>query len=299
VTAEEIDLLKPGLIICAFHHLAVAPRENLDRFMELGSTLIGYEIIRDKTGDLPVLTSLGEMAGRMAVNLAAYYLQYESGGRGILMGNVPGVPPPTVVILGGGSVGSWAAREALSSGAHVIVLDSDLSSLRQINNELQGQAVTAVPTPGRLEQFTAIADVLVGAVLIPGARAPYLVTEDMVKKMKAGSVIIDVSIDQGGCVETSRPTTLEDPIYVVHDVLHYCVPNMTANVPRTASRALSNAVLHYVGLLTAKGLDAALMEDPGLAEGVYLFRGKMTNTRIGDAFGIPVEPMCDLLRGNL
>lgn len=298
VTSEETDLLKPGTTICAFHHLAVTSRENLERFSELEATLIGYEIIQDKSGDLPVLVPFGEMAGRMAVNLAAYYLMYESGGRGILMGNVPGVPPPTVVILGAGSVGSWAAREALSSGAHVIVLDTDLAQLRGINTELQGRAVTVVPTPSRLEQFTAIADVVVGAVLIPGARAPYLVTEEMVKKMKAGSVIIDVSIDQGGCVETSRPTTLDNPIYAVHGVLHYCVPNMTANVPRTASRALSNTALPYIGELAAKGLETALREDPGLAAGTYLFRGKLTNKSIGEAFGIPHTPMRELLGGS-
>jgi alanine dehydrogenase len=293
--AEEVDLVGPGSTICAFHHLAVAHAEKVERFMELGTTLIGYEIIRDASGELPVLYVMSEVAGQLAMHIAAYYLQNESGGRGILMGNVPGIPPPTVLILGAGTVGRAAARQAVVSGAHPIVLDADLAKLRTIHDEFQGQAVTAVAGPLRLRRYTSIADIVIGAVLVPGARAPFLITEEMVQGMKPGSVIIDASIDQGGCVETSRPTTLDDPTFVVHDVVHYCVPNMTANVARTASRSLANGALPYLMALADKGLDAALRDDPGLADGVYLYRGQMVNASVAEALGMTATPLGQLI----
>ncbi|MBU1701750.1 MAG: alanine dehydrogenase, partial [Candidatus Eisenbacteria bacterium] len=217
---------------------------------------------------------------------------------GILMGNVPGVPPPTVLILGAGTVGSMAACQALASGAHVIVFDASLPKLRHLNNRLSGRAVTMVPTAARLAQYSAIADVLIGAVLIPGGRAPYLITEEMVRAMKPGSVILDIAIDQGGCVETSRPTTLDQPTFKMHDVIHFCVPNMTANVARTASRALANEVLPFIQNLANLGVDGALWEDVGLGRGVYLYRGEMVNEGIGKAMNIPVKNLRDLLPGD-
>jgi alanine dehydrogenase len=295
MSSEELDHLKTGSVICGFQHLAVAPRQDVRRLMELESTLIGYEIIRDRDGDLPVLTPFSQMGGRMAVNIAAHYLQNERGGRGILLGNTPGVPPPTVLILGAGTVGRAAARQALAAGVHVIVLDDDLGKLRDLDRQLSGQVVTVVAARERLAQYTAIADVVIGAVLIPGARAPFLVTEEMVKTMKAGSVVVDVSIDQGGCVETSRPTSLENPVYTVHDVVHYCVPNMTANVARTASRTLANSALPFITEIADRGLDAALRSDPGLAAGVYLYRGKVVNERLGEILGTPSTPIGQLL----
>lgn len=299
LSSEELDLLKPGLIICAFHHLAVAPRRNVERLMELKSTIIGYEIIQDKQGEHPILAPMSEMAGQMAVHLAARYLQNDTGGRGILLGNVAGVAPPTVLILGAGSVGHSAARQALASGAHVIIVDEDLTTLRAISREFSGQVVTAVAGMAQLERFTAIADVVIGAVLIPGAPAPILVTEDMVKAMKPGSVILDLSIDQGGCVATSRPTTLDDPTFIVHDVVHYCVPNMTANIARTASRALANAVLPTLKEVLRKGLRDALRDDPGLAAGVYLYEGQMVNEKVGATLAIPATPLQRLLDGSV
>jgi alanine dehydrogenase len=200
------------------------------------------------------------------------------------------------VILGAGTAGRSAARQALASGAHVIVLDADIHKLQTAHREFIGRVGTAVPSRPRLEQYTRIADVLVGAVLIPGARAPFVVTEEMVTEMKPGSVILDLSIDQGGCVETSRPTTLRDPVFVAHGVLHYCVPNMTANIPRTASRALANTALPYVSELAGRGLVATLRQDPGLAAGVYLYRGRMVHASVGEALGLPVTPLGDLLR---
>ena len=246
ISKDELPLLKPESVVCAFHHLAVMPKEQVERLMRLEATLIGYEVIQDEKGDLPVLLPTSEMAGQMAVHIAAHLLQKEAGGRGILLGTVVGVPPPTVVVLGAGTVGRAATRLALASGAHVIVLDDNLAKLQALHREFGGRAVTVLAEVERLQQYTAIADALIGAILIPGARAPFLVTEAMVRAMKPGSVIIDVSIDQGGCVETSRPTTLDDPTFTVHGVVHYCVGNMTANIPRTASRALASASVFYI-----------------------------------------------------
>jgi len=296
LSPQELDLLKPGIIVCGFLHMAVATREAAARLMNLKATLIGYEIIRDKNGDLPVLVPFSEMAGQMAVHIAAHYLQNEVGGRGVLIGNVAGVPPATILILGAGTVGSTAARYGLASGAHVIILDADLSKLRNLSRDLGGHAVTIKAGLDRLEKYTSIADVVIGAVLIPGARSPFVVTEEMVKGMKNGSVIIDVSIDQGGCVETSRPTTPDRPVFVVHDVLHYCVTNMTANIARTASRALANSAIPYILDLSEKGIDAALREDPGLAAGVYMYQGQMVNKGAGSTLGIATVPLEELMK---
>jgi alanine dehydrogenase len=295
ITAAELELVRPGLTICAFHHLAVSPKEVVEKLMELETTLIGYEIIRDYQGERPVLIPFSEMAGQLAVQIAAYYLQHESGGRGVLLGNTPGVPPPTVLILGAGSVGQAAARQAVATGAHVIVLDENMRQLRRVNRELAGHVVTGVVSIRQLEKFTAIADVIIGAILIPGARSPYLISETMVKRMKPGSVIMDISIDQGGCVETSRPTTPDNPTFMVHDVIHYCVPNMTANIPRTATRALATAAIPYLIDMAESGLETALARNPGLAAGVFVYKGKMVHERVGKALGIPVTPLSGLL----
>jgi alanine dehydrogenase len=295
ISPHELDHIKPGSVICGFLHLAVAHRDLVARLMDLRATLFGYEIIRDGHGKLPVLVPMSEMAGQMALHIAAHYLQNTPGGRGVLMGNVTGVPPPTVLILGAGVVGRAAARAALAIGAHVVIIDTDYGKLRTLNWESSGQLVTVLAGIERLEKYTAIADVVIGAVLVPGGRAPFLVTEAMVKAMKPGSVIVDISIDQGGCVETSRPTTLDNPTFVLHDVVHYCVPNVTANVARTASRALANASLPYISALADKGVDGALRDDPGLAAGVYLYKGQMVHRMAGETLGIPVTPLEQLL----
>jgi alanine dehydrogenase len=296
LSPPELELVRPGSTICAFHHLAVMPREMVQKLMELETTLVAYELIRDEHDGHPIRTPFSEMGGQMAVQMAAYYLQNETGGRGVLMGSVPGVPPPTVIILGAGTVGQSAARTAMAAGTEVIVLDWDLRRLGELNREFGGQVVTVTPSIMRLERYTAIADVLIGAVHIPGERAPFLVTEPMVKRMKPGAVIVDVSIDQGGCVETSRPTSPESPVYKVHNVLHYCVPNMTANVPRTASRVLANAALPYVLEMASRGVEPTLRADAGLASGVCLYRGKMVNENVGKTLGIPTTPLTGLLQ---
>lgn len=292
---EELDLPRADSVICAFHHLAVAPKEVVQRLMELRATVIGYEVIQDAHGDLPVLLPMSEMAGQMAIHIAAQYLQAESGGRGVLMGNVAGVPPPTILVLGAGGVGRAAARQALATGAHVIVVDHDLTKLQLAHRHLPSQVVTALPVAERLEHYTSIADVVVGAILIPGGRAPFLVTKEMVKGMKRGAVIIDISIDQGGCVETSRPTLLSSPTFIEHGIVHYCVPNLTANIPRTASRGLANAAMPYLMALADKGAGRALRDDPGLAAGAYLWRGKMVNEKVAATLGVPATSLDDLL----
>lgn len=286
---KEIEMVKNGQIICAFHHLAVMPRDLVQRLMEKEVTLIGYEIIEDDHGDLPILIPFSEMAGQMAVHLAARYLSTEEGGRGVLLGAVPGIPPATVLIIGSGTAGRSAAKTAAACGAHVIVVGTDLNSLRRIATEMNGRVVTVLAGGSeRLIPYIQIADVVIGAVLIPGARAPVVVSEEMVKGMKPGAVILDLSIDQGGCVATSRPTTPDRPTFIQHGIVHYCVPNMTASIPRTASRALANVVLPYLLAHGKKGLEQALAEDRGLAAGVYMYRGKMVHRAVGDALGLEV-----------
>jgi alanine dehydrogenase len=291
ISGTDLPLLKPGLTICAFHHLAVASRERVAALMNLGTTLIGYEIIADAAGNLPVLQPMSDIAGQMAIHIAAHHLQTGAGGRGVLLGHAAGVPPPTVLVLGAGTVGHAAARLALAGGCHVIVLDSEFKKLAALDHELDGRAVTALAAPHRLDKYVRVADVVIGAILIPGGRAPFLVTEEMVTHMKAGSVIVDVSIDQGGCVETSRPTTLSDPVFTRHGVIHYAVPNMTANLARSASRALANALLPHALNLAGRGAAEALLHDPGLARGAYLVAGQMVNPLAGAALGVPAVPL--------
>ncbi|MFC1627963.1 alanine dehydrogenase [Gemmatimonadota bacterium] len=295
ILTENLDLFKKGSIICAFQHLAVYQKEKIQRLMEMEATVIGYELIRDEKDHMPVLIPFSEMAGQMAVHLAANYLQTDEGGRGILMGNVPGVPPPTVLILGGGTVGRAAARVAYQNGAHVVVLDIDMKRLREISHTFNGQVVTALSTSDNLRYFTQIADVLIGAVLVPGERPSKIITENMVMKMRKGSVIIDLAIDQGGCTETSRPTSIDNPTYIVHDVVHHCVPNLTSNLARTASRALSDAALPFVSKLAELGLREAYCSDPGIGAGTYLYQGKMVNEPTGEVFGIPSVSLEDCL----
>ena len=299
VSVDELEMVKPGLALCGFHHLAVAPRAKVQRLLEIEATVIGYELIRDRENHLAVLPPMSEMAGQMAVQIAAHYLQTEVGGRGILLGNVPGVPPPTGLILGAGTVGRTAARLALDSGAPVLLIDDALDKLREASHELGGRPVTAMANARNLGRYSVFADVVIGAVLIPGSRAPYLITEDMVKAMKPGSVIIDLSIDQGGCVETSRPTTPENPTFVAHEVIHYCVPNMTANIARTATRALANAATPFVLEMAEQGVESAIRDNPGLAAGVYVYKGKLVNQRIAEALELPVtEPEELFVEGN-
>lgn len=294
----ELDLVRSGSLVAAFHHLAVAPRATLDRLRSLDTTLIGYEIIEDEKGDRPILLSMSDLAGQLAIHEAAHLLQIHSGGRGILLGNTPGVPAATVLVLGAGSVGTVAARHAAAIGAQVIVMDEDLRKLQLVHRALGGRVVTCMFDEMQLARYVAMADAVIGAVLIPGGRSPFLVTEEMVRSMRPGSVIVDVSIDQGGCVETSRPTTLDNPTFRVHDVVHYCVPNMTANIARTASRALTDVILPYILRIAEDGLETVVREDPGFGCGLYMYRGRIVNEVVAHLMGVEVEPLAGLLEGG-
>jgi alanine dehydrogenase len=295
VSPDEVQNLAPGTIVCGFQHLAVAPKEVVRQLREREATVIGYELIQNAQGRRAVMGALSEIAGRMTINTATSLLEHDAGGRGVLLGSVPGIPPSTVVILGAGTVGRTAASLAIALGAHVIVLDADIERLRDVNTETGGLAVTSVASDRNLRRFTKIADVLIGAVALPGGRAPDLVTEEMVSAMKPGSAILDLSIDQGGCVATSRPTTPDNPTFKVAGVTHYCVPNMTSNVPRTASRALSIVVREYLEEIAGSGIDAALGKDQGLAQGVFMYKGFMCNKPACEALGMDCSDLSELL----
>lgn len=294
LAGDEVAMLRPESTVLAFHHLAVAPRDIVARLVERRISLIGYEII-EHDGTRPVLAALSEVAGNMLFHTAGHLLEKEQGGRGVILGGVPGIPPATVVILGAGTVGRTAANRFIAQGAHVVLMDHNMANLRRALEHSCTSAVTAMSSPRNVARFSRIADVVVGCVLVPGARAPYLVSEEMVRNMKPGSVIIDLSIDQGGCVETSRPTSPDNPTFKVHGVTHYCVPNMTANAPRTASRAMTLSALPFVTRLAGEGVEAALRADAGLAHGAYLYRGRVVNSVAAAALGLPPARLSDLL----
>ncbi len=284
-TSEQVELLRPGQCILGFLHLAVAPRDTVRKMIEHEITAIGYEIVEDDEGILPVLHSIGELAGQMVIHTAAHLLMTEGGGRGMLLGAVPGVAPARVVILGAGTVGCTAAHTAISAGAQVTILDSDMAKLHRVAEAFENRVVAMLADRETVSRYTAGADVVIGAVLVPGGPAPWLVTRDMVARMKPGSVVIDVSIDQGGCVETSRPTTLGDPTFLVNDVVHYCVPNMTANVARMASKVLNNAQLPFALELANQGVDKALKASRALSRGTYLHHGEIRKQVLAGLLG--------------
>lgn len=269
----EFDMLHPGQAIMAFFHLATATRNTVHALLNRNITTIGLEIIETDDGILPVLVAMSEIAGPMAVAVAAHLLRSSSGGRGVLLGGAPGIPPAKVVILGAGTVGTWAARTAVNSGASTIIFDNDPLQLRRLYHAVPG-AMGVLSDAEAIGHAVAEADVVIGAVLRRGDRAPHLVSHAMVESMRPGAVILDLSIDQGGCVETSRPTTLADPVYVHKGVLHYCVPNMTADIAHTASAVMSQAVLPYIEALAHNGLEEGLARNSALTRGLYTVRGR-------------------------
>lgn len=283
---DECVRMIDSQILFAFLHLPVAKRSTLDLLQRKCICSIGYELIEDPNGNLPVLQVMSEIAGQMSTQIAGRLLQTNHNGRGIVLGGITGVPPATVVIIGAGNVGQAAARMAIGAGAEVIVLDKDLSRLRALENRFDYRIVTALANEYNIKKALQFADVVIGAVLIKAERAPHVVTEEMVKHMKPGSIVIDVSIDEGGCVETSRPTTLENPTYVMHDVIHYCVPNIPACVARTATYGLTNALLPYVMEIAELGIAGALKANPGLARGVCTYKGACTKDAIARRFGV-------------
>lgn len=278
----EFPYLRPELTLFTYLHLAPDPRQA-QALMDSGCTALAYETVTDAVGGLPLLAPMSAVAGRMAVQVGAHWLEKAQGGRGVLLGGVPGVPAAHVVVLGAGVVGSHATRVAVGLGAEVTVLDLSLSKLEALDREYPGRVRTVAATRETIEAYAVRADLLVGAVLVPGAAAPRLVDRDLVGKMKAGSVIVDVAIDQGGCVETSRPTTHADPTYVVDGVIHYGVANMPGAVPRTSAQALNNATRPFVLALADKGWRQATADDPHLAAGLNVNAGRIVHGAVAAA----------------
>jgi len=291
---SEYDFLRPDLVLFTYLHLAADERLTRE-MMARGLTGIAYETVELPNGHLPLLTPMSEVAGRMAIQVGAHYLEKMNGGRGKLLGGVPGVRPADVVIIGGGTVGTNAAQVALGMGAHVIIIDINLDRLRYLNEVMGGRLTTLSSNPLNIAEAVRRADLLVGAVLIKGAKAPKLVTREMIRTMAPGSVVVDVAVDQGGCIETTHPTTHSDPIFVVDGVIHYCVANMPGAVPRTSTYALSNATLPYMVKLANLGAEAAIQADPALAKGVNTYQGKITYPAVAQAFDLEYTPLEALL----
>ena len=287
---SETSLFRPRQVLFTYLHLA-SSAELTKALLEADITAIAYETIEAKDGTLPMLKPMSEIAGKMSVQVGARYLEATQGGRGLLMGGVPGVDPAKVVVLGAGTVGSAATRIAVGMGAQVTVINLDIERLRYLDDLYQGRIVTRASTQAAIEENVLTADLLIGAVLVPGARAPKLVSRALVAKMKPKSVIVDVAVDQGGCIETTRPTTHSDPTYMMEGVLHYCVANMPGIVPRTSTQALTNATLPYLLTLAASGVDAAVRADAGLAKGVNLSQGKVTCRGVAEAHGLRFDPL--------
>jgi alanine dehydrogenase len=290
---EEYPRMREGQILYTYLHLAAAPA-LAQELLKRGVTGVAYETIELDDGRLPLLQPMSAVAGRMAIQVAATYLEKEKGGKGILLGGVPGVRRGRVAIIGGGVVGQHAARMAIGLGALVNILDINPDTLAYIDDIYQGRVNTLYSDPLQIEESVMRADVVVGAVLIAGARAPRLVTEDLIKKMEPGSVIVDVAVDQGGCIETCRPTTHDDPTYTVHGVIHYCVANMPGAVARTSTFALNNATLAYGVKIADMGIQAAVTSDRILAKGVNTYKGKITHKAVATAVNADFVPFASL-----
>ena len=282
---SEYGYFRPGLILFTYLHLAPLP-ELTAKLVETKVNSVAYETIRESDGSLPLLTPMSEVAGRMAVQVGAQYLEAPNGGRGVLLGGIPSVAPANVLILGGGVVGHNSAKMAVGLGAHVTIIDRSLDRLRQLDDIYDSRVVTLASNLFTVRDSLRTADLVVGAVLIPGASAPKLVRRDMLKGMKKGAVMVDVAIDQGGCFETSHATTHTNPVYVVDDVLHYCVSNMPAAVPHTSTFGLTNATYPYLAELCAKGLERACEENPAIREGVNTYAGHITYPGVAESQGL-------------
>jgi alanine dehydrogenase len=291
---EEYPRLREGLVLFTYLHLAAS--EELTRALaESGAACVAYETVETDNRQLPLLAPMSEIAGRLAAQAGAYFLEKPLGGRGLLLGGVPGVQPGRVLVIGGGVVGYNAAIIAIGLGAQVTILDRSIDRMRYLDEILSGRVTTVMSSALQIESSIADADVVIGAVLVPGARAPKLVTRDMLGVMKKGAVIVDVAIDQGGCVETARPTTHSDPVYSVDGITHYCVANMPGGVPITSTKALTNATLPYVEAIAEHGLAEAVARDPALALGVNVVDGRITYEPVAEAHGLDYTPLEDVL----
>jgi alanine dehydrogenase len=281
---RECAMLRPGQVLFTYLHLAADP-EQARALVKSGATAIAYETVTGRNGSLPLLTPMSEVAGRMSIQVGAHCLQKAQGGFGVLLGGVPGVPPAKVVILGGGVAGTHAAEMAVGLRADVTVVDRSVDRLRELSATFGGALRTAYSTAETVERLVQDADLVIGAVLLVGAAAPKLVTRSMIKKMRTGAVVVDIAIDQGGCFETSHPTTHAEPTFVVDGVIHYCVANMPGAVPRTSTFALTNATLPYVRSIADHGWEEALKRDAGLAAGLNVHAGRITHPAVATALG--------------
>jgi alanine dehydrogenase len=286
----EYAHMREGQVLFTYLHLAPLPKLT-KVLLERKVNGVAYETITGPDGSLPLLTPMSEVAGRMSIQVGARYLERVNGGRGVLLGGVPGVPPAEVIVIGGGVVGMNAAKMALGMGARVTILDRSVTKMQYIDDVFGGHVATLMSNPIAIARAVARADLLIGAVLIPGAAAPKLVTRSMVSAMKKGSVIVDVAVDQGGCIETTRPTTHSAPTYEVDGVVHYCVANMPGAVPRTSTFALTNVTFPYLLRIARKGLKQAIKEDPSLVPGVNTYAGKLTCAPVAEAQGLPYTPL--------
>lgn len=292
--ASEYPLLRRGQVVFTYFHFAAS--EELTRAVIASRCIaVAYETVTRANGSLPLLTPMSEVAGKMAVHEGAKYLEKTYGGKGKLLGGVPGVDTGTVLILGGGTVGINAAKIACGLGAKVYLLDTNLERLRYLSDVMPANCFPIVSSPANIRRYLPEADLVIGAVLIPGAAAPRLITREMLRLMKKGTVIVDVAIDQGGCVETARPTTHDDPIYEVEGVIHYCVANMPGAVSMTSTIALTNATLPYALEIADKGIRRAALENPEIAHGVNVFEGKVTHPGVAEAFGLAYTPVAKVL----
>ena len=287
---SEYDFLRKDLLLFTYLHLAPLP-DLTQRLVDAGTLSIAYETIREKDGSLPLLTPMSEVAGRMAVQVGAQYLEKPNGGRGILLGGVPGVAPANVVILGGGVVGLNAAKIAVGMGAHVTIIDRNLDRLRDLDDIFNNSIVTLASNSWTIHESVKLADLVIGGVLIPGASAPKLVRRPMLRDMKAGSVLVDVAIDQGGCFETSRATTHTDPVYVDERVLHYCVSNMPAAVPHTSTLGLTNATFPYLMQIASRGAAAACERSDAIRQGVNTCNGHITYAAVAESQNRPYKDL--------
>jgi alanine dehydrogenase len=292
--AEEYPRMQRGQLVYTYFHLAAVP-ELADVLIEKQISAVAYETIQLPDGSLPLLQPMSEVAGRMAVQVGARCLEKEAGGRGVLLGGIPGVRPGKVVVLGGGTVGTEAAKMAMGLGAHVTIIDINLQRLRYLADVFGNRLTTVYSTPVSIREHVLSADLVIGAVLIPGARAPHLVTREHVREMLPGSVVVDVSVDQGGCIETCRPTTHDKPTYIIDDVVHYCVANMPGAVARTSTYGLTNTTLGYGLKLASLGLAEAVRRDPALALGVNTHAGHVTYEAVARDLGLPYRPLHDAL----
>ncbi|MCJ1705242.1 MULTISPECIES: alanine dehydrogenase [unclassified Rathayibacter] len=290
----EYPRMRSGQILFTYLHLA-ASRACTDALLAAGTTAIAYETVQLPDRHLPLLSPMSEVAGRLSITVGGYHLMRAAGGRGTLLGGVPGTPKAKVVVIGGGVAGEHAAANALGMGADVTVVDLSIPRLRELEARFDGRIQTRASSTYEIAAQMAEADLVIGSVLIPGARAPKLVTDEMVATMKPGSVLVDIAIDQGGCFEGSRPTTHDDPVFAVHDSVYYCVANMPGAVPETSTRALTNATLPYVVALADRGWKAALAADPALAKGLSTHDGQVVNAAVAEAFGLPAASLEGLL----